>query len=92
MIKPNLLLGGHLLQHGIKTNPNKNMNRYEQKAYRLSMYALVNVERTTDVMVYRIVAGMCDIVNQLHFTAVDKQSVEDAVLGKLEQEGIEVCY
>lgn len=65
---------------------------YDQKAVRLCLYAFVGTKRTTDVLVYRVIANMCDIVNHLHFTAVDKQAVEDAVIDKLEQEGVEICY
>ena len=68
------------------------MNKYEIKAVQLSLAVLDGVERTTDVTVYNIVKCISDAIRHLHFTSVERELVDDAVLTALEQKGVEVCY
>ena len=68
------------------------MNEYETKAVKLSLAVLDGVERTTDVTVYNVVKCISDAIRQLHYTSVERELVEDAVLTELEKKGVEVCY
>jgi hypothetical protein len=68
------------------------MNEYEKKAVKLSLSVFDGVERTTDVTVYNVVKCIADAIRQLHYTSVDRDLVDDAVLTALEEKGVEVCY
>jgi hypothetical protein len=68
------------------------MNEYEHKAVKLTLAAFEDIERTTDVAVYAVVSYMSEAIRRLHFTSVERDVVDDAVLTELEKKGIEVVY
>ena len=68
------------------------MNEYEHKAVKLSISAFEGIKSTTDVAVYAVVSYMSEAMRKLHFTSIDREFVDDAVLTALEQKGVEVHY